>query len=680
MLAQPAARLFGADTLRQIATVSETQRPRRVKPTSEEPIDWGDRHLIVHPVDRQRLLIEIEPAATAATPDEFELLALSGAFERATSIDELLEIACRGVGQALDYDRVLIYQVEQIYGPGYVRQEYTNGRLPSLMGLRFRPVDFPEEGYRLHERNPVFSFTLTEAAQPAVLGDTTGLEDALQYVLACRTAYPTLRRFLRESAIATQLSLALSVNGKVWGLLFAHASRPLPLDHRQRTFVGLVGEFMNRELLRFTLHQAQKKLRDADLLRVQIRESIARATDLVDGLAGSDPSLLEFLPEIRGVNIFVDGKSVVLGSPPSEAATRRLLQWTGDKLEGDEIYYTHHLRETYPRADELGPDTAGVLLVPLNHRRSAWIAWFRPERTMEVTYGSRMQEGEGAAGERFAPTVETQRGVSLPWTEEEVASVRDLQSFIRDVVLERYNHLTRVNQQLKSAYDEMEDFSYTVSHDLRAPLRGIDGFAEILMEDYGNQLSNGADELVRTIQYNAARMNQFISDILELSRIGRAPLLINDCDVRELVRRAVRQLTDQLGGPPIEVSVADQLPPLRGDCEQLGLVMRHLISNAAKYSGKQHKRNIIVGFREHDWFGNGQFYVSDNGIGIAKQHHERVFGMFNRLVTDDDYAGNGVGLALVKRIIQRHHGTVTIESELGQGATFLFNTDVELAE
>jgi light-regulated signal transduction histidine kinase (bacteriophytochrome) len=231
-----------------------------------------------------------------------------------------------------------------------------------------------------------------------------------------------------------------------------------------------------------------------------------------------------------------------------------------------------------------------------------------------------------------------------------------------------------MNQQLEMAYEEMADFSYMVSHDLRAPLRGIDGYAEILLEDYGGGIDPDGRELIQIIQRNAARMNEFIADILELSRISRANLIINRLSVPDLVAEALAELSTQLETTP-KVTIQDNLPNILGDQRQLLTVYRHLLSNAIKYSSRQPEQQIEVGFRTDDSVPTGgEFFVADNGIGVDRDHHQRIFGMFNRLVTRDQYAGNGVGLAIARRIIQNHNGRIRVESKQGEGASFLFYT------
>jgi len=225
-------------------------------------------------------------------------------------------------------------------------------------------------------------------------------------------------------------------------------------------------------------------------------------------------------------------------------------------------------------------------------------------------------------------------------------------------------------QELANKNEELGQFTYTVSHDLKSPLVTINGFLGFLEKDAmdGNRERLKTD--IQRIQDAVYKMQRLLNELLELSRIGRmmnAPVLIS---FNELVDEALEVVYGRLQERNVSVTVQADLTPVYGDKPRLVEVLQNLLDNAAKYMGDQVSPQIEVGQRREKVDGMKVFFVKDNGIGIAAEHHDRIFGLFNKLDPKTD--GTGVGLALVKRIIEFHGGRIWIESETGKGSTFLF--------
>ena len=229
--------------------------------------------------------------------------------------------------------------------------------------------------------------------------------------------------------------------------------------------------------------------------------------------------------------------------------------------------------------------------------------------------------------------------------------------------------------QLESTNRELESFSYSVSHDLRAPLRAIDGFAEIIEEDYRDKLDDECKRYLGVIRQNSKRMGELIDDLLAFSRLGRQPVARAEVNIDSLVREVISEINSgqtavaSEGGntPLIEVG---PLPPAQGDRTLLRQVWTNLLSNAIKYSSKAAEPRIqIQGFPSN---GENRYSVRDNGVGFNMEYVEKLFGVFQRLHRADEFAGTGVGLAIVHRIVTRHGGQVWAQGKINEGATFSF--------
>ena len=247
-------------------------------------------------------------------------------------------------------------------------------------------------------------------------------------------------------------------------------------------------------------------------------------------------------------------------------------------------------------------------------------------------------------------------------------------SAIRDVSdrqrVERELHQT--NAELRTAIRELESFSYSISHDLRAPIRAISGFARIVLEDYGEMLPPPGQDQLRRIHEGAIKMGQLIDGLLAFAKMGRQPL--NKYAVRpvSLVRRALEDLHAEQTERNIEVSV-DDLPLCEADPILLQQVFANLLSNALKYSRERDPALIKVGCRRSEPI--PVYFVQDNGAGFDMQYADQLFGVFQRLHRGDQFEGNGVGLAIAQRIIHRHGGRMWAEAELDKGATFYFTLE-----
>ena len=255
-------------------------------------------------------------------------------------------------------------------------------------------------------------------------------------------------------------------------------------------------------------------------------------------------------------------------------------------------------------------------------------------------------------------------GIAEDVTEQRVAQA-ELQrhrEHLEDLVEERTSALQALNR-------ELEAFSYSVSHDLRAPLRAIDGFSQALLEDYGERLDETALDYLKRVRAAAQRMGELIDDLLQLSRVTRAEMKSGPVDISALAQEVVATVRGHEPGRAVEVTVA---PGLRaqGDAPLLRIALENLLGNAWKFTSRKDKAKIDVGYTSID--GSSAFFVRDNGAGFDMQYAGKLFGAFQRLHPREQFEGTGVGLATVQRIINRHGGQVWAQAAPDKGATFFF--------
>jgi light-regulated signal transduction histidine kinase (bacteriophytochrome) len=239
-------------------------------------------------------------------------------------------------------------------------------------------------------------------------------------------------------------------------------------------------------------------------------------------------------------------------------------------------------------------------------------------------------------------------------------------------VQQKTTELAEKANELIALNEDLEGFSYSVSHDLRAPVRAVDGFARMLEEDYGERLDGEGRRLLGVVRESARQMGQLIDDLLAFSRLGREPLRTERVQLDDLVRQTIGELRRECGSRRVDFTVGE-LGVVEADPALLKQAFVNLLGNAIKFTRKSDPAVVEVGRRvEPGPSAASVYYVKDNGTGFDMHHAEKLFGVFQRLHSAKDYEGTGIGLAIVQRVIDRHGGRVWAEAKPGEDATFYF--------
>jgi PAS domain S-box-containing protein len=225
--------------------------------------------------------------------------------------------------------------------------------------------------------------------------------------------------------------------------------------------------------------------------------------------------------------------------------------------------------------------------------------------------------------------------------------------------------------EVEEANRDLESFSYSISHDLRAPLRALDGYSRILLESHASALTEEVRHYLELIRKNAQEMAHLIDDLLNFSRLGRQPLRLQPVLPSDVARRALMDLRAEQEGRKVRITLAE-LPACRADPALLKQVYANLLGNALKYTRSRPEATIEIGFQPAPESGETVYFVRDNGVGFDMRYGHKLFGVFQRLHRSDEYEGTGVGLAIVKRIVQRHSGRIWAEASVDRGAAFFF--------
>jgi light-regulated signal transduction histidine kinase (bacteriophytochrome) len=280
--------------------------------------------------------------------------------------------------------------------------------------------------------------------------------------------------------------------------------------------------------------------------------------------------------------------------------------------------------------------------------------------------GGEVRHIEGHAVVLRADDGTAKRMIGVNW---DITARKSAEEKVNQLNVELEQRVVERTAQLVAANKELEAFSYSVSHDLRAPLRAVDGFSQAVVNDFGALLPAEGRRQLAVIRASAQRMGALIDDLLSFSRLSRQPVKAQTVDTDQLVRAVLAELHPPGGARPVTINLGD-LPPCEGDPTLLRQVWVNLLANALKYTGKRDPAVVEIGCREQS--GESVYFVRDNGCGFDMRYAGKLFGVFQRLHRAEDYEGTGVGLAIVQRIVHRHGGRVWTDAAVDRGATFYF--------
>lgn len=590
------------------------------------------------------------------------------------TIAELCDLAAREIRRITGFDRVLVYQFDEQWNGQVVGEDRDEGVYGSFMGLWFPASDIPKQARELYRLTRVRQIVDANYAPVAVMpAESPETGKALDLTFASlRSVSPIHCEYLRNMGIAGSFSIAIQTTGeRLWGIVSCHHRTPRLVPLEVRTACDLMGQSIGL--------QVQAKLTHAEVQhRIGLKEIqgkllayMALEQNFIDGLIRHADEFLG-LERAGGAAVLFENEMHLVGKTPGEEAVRALVQWLGER-GAQEVFATDSLAGVFDEGRGIAETAAGVLAVSISKLHRSYVLWFRPEVVQTVNWGGDPRKPAETQGMRIHPRKsfeawrETVRLKAESWRRSEIETATELRNGIVGIVLRRAEEMASLSADLERSNKELEAFSYSVSHDLRAPFRHIVGYSELLREREGKKLSTEGNRYIETIIESAHFAGTLVDNLLTFSQIGRSSLHVMDVDTGRLAREIIEDMKPDVGERKVEWVVAEGMPTLKVDPTLLRLAFQNLIENAIKYTGKRERAVIEVGYREEE---EHVFWVKDNGVGFDMKYADKLFGVFQRLHRMEDYEGTGIGLANVRRAISRHSGRTWAEGVADQGATF----------
>jgi len=588
----------------------------------------------------------------------------------APTLDRLCRLAAEDIRRMTGFDRVLIYRFDEQWN-GTVIAEDRNDALPSYLDLRFPASDIPAQARELYRRNRLRIIPDANYVPVPIQSHDPAPLDLSDSVL--RSVSPVHLEYMRNMGTPASMSISILRDGVLWGLISCHNSEPKRVSLPVRNACDFLTQIFSLQLeARENALLADNRLR-LGIIQARLLSYMAGETFFIDGLV-RHPDDLMLLADAQGVAIVTDEHCWRLGVTPDEAQVKALHAWLFEHHRED-VFATDCLTALLPEAEAYADKASGLLSISISRMRSSYILWFRPEMVQTVKWGGNPEKPvqEEAGTLRLHPRrsfeiwKETVRGRSLSWGRSEIEAVKELRNAIVAIVLRRAEEMAALTDELRRSNKELEAFSYSVSHDLRAPFRHIVGYSELLKKQEWPVLSERGKRYIETIIESAYMAGTLVDNLLRFSQMGRTALKPKPINTAELVQDIRRNLTIHVGDRRIDWEIGD-LPSIVADPVLIRLAFENLLDNAVKYSRNRDISHIEVGsYRDN---GDIVFFVRDNGVGFDMKYVDKLFGVFQRLHRIEDFEGTGIGLANLRRIVERHGGRSWAESQPDKGATF----------
>ncbi len=567
------------------------------------------------------------------------------------------------ISKIINYDRMMVYQFMED-GSGRVVAEKNNGNLESYMGLNYPEHDIPRQARELYKkkRKRIFSNVYSE---PVKLISHQEKDIDLTFA-ATRAMSPIHAQYIKNSGSSSSFSISIIIEDKLWGLVTCQNKDPKHIDLEDRVQAGIFTVLASNAYSSF---KSKKELE----YRINLNEKLSflkseflKHGTLFEALE-ANKSELRKIPKADGLVIVSDHDMVFEGITPDKKKIISIIEWayknTRDNIFSSSSFLKNH-------GEELGLDykTAGIIIYFVERTKREMMIWFRkefdehinwagnPKKEIDVFLDNGIEKHTVSPRKSFEVFTENIKGSSKKWSSNNIISV----SLIRDVILEtshkQYITIKKLNDQLKRVNEELDSFSYTISHDLGTPLTVMKLNAQMLLKSLGETAEKNK---ITSIIEEIDSMAEMMQNVLQLSRAKHSEIKLETIETNATIQKITENAKITFGSPK-SLIVIKECPEVLADKTMLHQVFLNIINNAIKYSSNQEKPVVqIEGTDEGDKI---IYRIKDNGIGIPEENKHKMFKIFNRMDNAKQFKGNGVGLSIVHRIMMRLGGSVDYES------------------
>ena len=618
-------------------------------------------------------LLEFEPEFSDLHKDLQQIL--EGTISEMLADSDLAQLlinTAKEIKNIIGYDRVMIYKFHDD-GHGEVIAEEKNMDLKPWLGLHYPASDIPKQARELYKINLTRLISNVYESPSSILSIVDPAVNPLDLTnVALRAVSPIHIQYLKNMGVESSFSISLINNEKLWGLVACHSYSPRFINYKQRQASKLIGQILS-SALSFRKNKEDEFRKYGLKLKVdELIKQLLRDNSLEEALCGHEVTLLN-AAESTGAAFIFNKEIHHLGITPDDAFIHELVEWLHENSEAS-MFYTDRLPQLFPPAIAQKASASGILACRINRELKEYLLWFRSEVITTISWAGNPDKSMIPDKEKtlqisprtsFDTWVQAVQMNSFGWKDEDIQSALQLKEEVNFAIIRKATELRILNEKLKVAYDELDTFSYTISHDLKNPLSFIKGYAQILSKDEG--LEPDVQHIIERILFSTNKMQSMIEDILSYSKVSQAKKEYSLINVNQILHEIKQEQLVGANHPGLQI-IIEKTPFLYGDATMVMQVFSNLIGNAVKYSLKKNDPLVIIQGEEIE---EGILYrISDNGIGINPHEIEKIFDLFTRSEAVANFEGTGVGLAIVKKIMQKHFGKIWVESIPDRGSTF----------
>lgn len=569
------------------------------------------------------------------------------------------------LSKIVNYDRMMVYKF-MMDGSGKVIAEKRKDNMESFLGLHYPESDIPRQARELYlkKRKRIFSNVYAETV-PILSRSKESID--LTFT-ASRGMSPIHGQYIKNSGASSSFSISIIHDDHLWGLVTCQNAEVKHIDLEDRVQAGIFTALASNAYSSFRSKKELEYRLDLNKKSSQLKSEFLKHNSLFDSLVESKEEIKN-LPEADGLVIVSDDQMVTEGIVPKNEVIDQIVQWSLENTE-EGIYINRSFLKEYGDDFELTEDTAGIIIYFIERSKKEILIWFRKEFDEHISWAGNPEKKIGVFSQdgqekqivsprtSFEIFTENIKGHSKRWDSRNISAVQA----IRDVILEtshkQYNTIKQLNDQLKKVNEELDSFSYTISHDLGTPLTVMKLNAQMLLKSLTDS-SEKSKTKINAIIEEIDGMAEMMHDVLQLSRAKHSEIELERLPTIYTIQKISENAKVTFDSPHSEIIIKD-CPEVLADKTMLHQVFLNIINNAVKYSSHKEQPKVEIEGME-----DGQtiiYRISDNGIGIPEEEKHRMFKIFNRMDNAKKFKGNGVGLSIVHRIMKRIGGNVDYES------------------